>query len=135
MISLQLVLGSPVLGAQIKALEMGPVWHNAERDPDKTTHLRTRIACGITAQVDFNGAILKGGSRNYCQPASVIESIRAGIYNAYGRAPEVRYRLSFHVVELELVNGNRPWTFPHQPKWLVPGTQRERGQHPYTEET
>src|SRR5215470_8054210 len=116
MVSLKLVLRSPVLGTKIKALEMGLVSGNAERNPDKPTQVRTRIGCGVAAQIDFDCAILKGGPRNYCHPARVIETIRPGIYNADRRAPEVSDLLRFHVAELELVKCNRPWSFSHQPK-------------------
>src|SRR5262252_3377107 len=131
MVSLKLVLRSPVLGTKIKALELGLSSGHAERDPDKPTQVRTRIRCGIAAQIDFDCAILKRGPRNYCQPARVIKAIRPGIYNAYGRAPEVCGRLSFHVAELELVKCNRPWSFSHQPERPARGARSERGQDPY----
>src|SRR5215471_20883701 len=113
MVSLELVLRPPVLRTKIKALEMGLVSGNAEGDPDKPTQVRTRIGCGIAAQIDFNGAILKGSTRNCCQAPRIIEAILPGIYDAYCRAPKVCDRLSFHVAELELVKGNRLWPFPH----------------------
>src|SRR5258708_30632655 len=62
MVSLQLVLGSPVLRAQVEALEMGPVRSYAKRNTDKPPPLRLRAGRSVTTQVHFHCAILTGAS-------------------------------------------------------------------------
>ena len=103
MVSLQLVLGSPVLWAQVEALEMRPVSRDAKRDTDKASQVRCRVGGSITSQVHFNGAILKGTSWNDGETASIIQTLWTGIANTHGAAAQMRNRLRFDVVEFELV--------------------------------
>jgi hypothetical protein len=84
MVSLQLVVGSPVLWAQVEALEMGPVRSDAKRNTDKAPRRRWRVRCSVTTQVHFNGAILKGASWNDGETASIIQILWTGIANTHG---------------------------------------------------
>jgi hypothetical protein len=84
MVSLQLVLGSPVLRAQVEALEMGPVRSDAKRNTDKAARVRWRIGRSVATQVHFNGAILKGASGNDGETASIIQTLWTGIANTHG---------------------------------------------------
>jgi hypothetical protein len=84
MVSLQLVLGSPVLRAQVEALEMGPVRSYAKRNTDKAPQVRWRLGRSVTTEVHFNCAILKGASWNDCETASIIQTLWTGIANTHG---------------------------------------------------
>jgi hypothetical protein len=84
MVSLQLVLGSPVLRAQVEALEMGPVRSHAKRNTDKASQVRWRVGRSVPTQVHFNGAILKGASWNDGETASIIQTLWTGIANTHG---------------------------------------------------
>jgi hypothetical protein len=103
MISLQLVLGSPVLWAQVEALEMGPVRRDAKRDTDKASQVRCRVGGSVTSQVHFDGAVLKGASCNDGETASIIQALWTGIANTHGGAAQMRNRLRCDIVEFELV--------------------------------
>jgi hypothetical protein len=83
MISLQLVLGSPVLRAQVEALEMGAVCRYTKRNTNKTAQVGWRIRRSITAQVYFNGAILKVASWNDSESASIIHCRWSGVGDAH----------------------------------------------------
>src|SRR6266436_5478829 len=84
MVSLQLVLGSPVLRSQVDALEMGPVRSDAKRNTDKTPQVRWRVGRSVTTQVHFNCAILKGASWNDGETAGIIQTLWTGIANTHG---------------------------------------------------
>jgi hypothetical protein len=86
MVPLQLVFGSPVLRAQVEALEMGPVRSYAKRNADKAPQIRRRVGPSVTTQVHFDGAVLKGGSRNDGESAGIIQTLRTGIANTHGAA-------------------------------------------------
>ncbi len=86
MVSLQLVVGSPVLRAQVEALEMGPVRGDAKRNTDKAPQVRWRVGRSVTTQAHFNGAILKGASWNDGETAGIIQFLRNGIANTHGAA-------------------------------------------------
>jgi len=103
MVSLQLVLGSPVLGAQVEALEMGPVRSYTKCNPDKAPPLWWCVGRSVAAQVHFNRAILKGASWNDSKTACIIKTFWTGICNTHGGTPKIGDRLRFHVVEFELV--------------------------------
>jgi hypothetical protein len=84
MVSLQLVFGSPVLRAQVEALEMGPVRSCAKRNTDKAPQVRWRVGRSVTTQVHFNCAILKGASWNDGETASIIHILWTGITDTHG---------------------------------------------------
>ena len=105
MVSLPLVLGSPVLRAKVEALEMGPFRSYAKRHPDKTPRARWCVGCGVTTQVYFNGAILKGASWNDGETASIIQILWTGIANTHGATAQISNWLRFDIVEFELVQG------------------------------
>ena len=84
MVSLQWVLGSPVLRTQVEALEMGPVRSYAKRNTDKASKVRWRVWRSVATQVHLNGAILKGACWNDGETASVIQILWTGIANTYG---------------------------------------------------
>jgi hypothetical protein len=83
MVSLQLVLSSPVLRAQIEALEMGLVRSYAKRNTHKAPQVRWRVGRSVTTQVHFNRAILKGASWNDGETASIIQPLWTGIANTH----------------------------------------------------
>jgi hypothetical protein len=84
MVSLQLVVGSPVLRAQVEALEMGPVRSYAKRNTNKAPQVRWRVGRSVATQIHFNCAILKGASGNDGETASVIHTPWTGIANTHG---------------------------------------------------
>jgi len=86
MIALQLILRAPVLGAKIEALEMRPVRSYAKRNTDKAPQIQRRVGRSVTTQVHFNGAILKGASRNDRESAGIIQTIWTGIGDTHGAA-------------------------------------------------
>jgi hypothetical protein len=103
MVSLQLVGRSPILRAQVEALEMGSVRSYAKRNPDKAPQVGRRAGRSVTTQVHFNRAILKGAPWNDCETACIIKTIWTGICHTHGGAPKIGNRLGFHVVEFEFV--------------------------------
>jgi hypothetical protein len=60
MVALQLIVGPPVLGAEIDTFELGPVRREPKRNPNETAKLRWRIRRSIAGQVNLNRTVLEG---------------------------------------------------------------------------
>jgi hypothetical protein len=63
---------------------MGPVRSHAKRNAHKTPQVRRCVGRSVTAQVNFNCAILKGASWNDGETASIIQILWTGIGKTHG---------------------------------------------------
>jgi len=103
MVSLQLVFGSAVFGAEVEALKMRPVCGYAKCNADKAPS----VGSSVTTEVHFNCAILKGASQNDSESASIVQTFWTGVGNTHGTAAEISNCLRLDVVELKLVKSKR----------------------------